>query len=85
MGNTWSAKIKRSITSVLPVDPKHSVGCENCGACCKLPNRCPFLGEKDGKYYCKVYKMRPLACRKYPRVKSEWLTDDVCGYKFEED
>ncbi|MFH2028005.1 MAG: YkgJ family cysteine cluster protein, partial [Nanoarchaeota archaeon] len=29
---------------------------------------CPFLGNKDGKYYCKIYNIRPKVCRAYPFV-----------------
>lgn len=83
--NTWFAKIKRTFTSVvLPVAKNRTGKCINCAACCKLPTVCPFLKFKsDGKSYCSVYLVRPMNCRKYPRTKSEWLTKDTCGFKFE--
>jgi hypothetical protein len=82
--NTWSAKIKRTLTSVLPVSKSRKGECLNCGVCCKLPNVCPFLKyTPDGKSYCSIYIIRPLNCRKYPRTESEFITADVCGYRFE--
>jgi len=41
--NTWRAKAKRTITSILPIAKNRRGKCENCGECCKLPNICPFL------------------------------------------
>jgi len=81
--NTWSARIKRTCTSVLPVSKGREGECINCGACCRLPNVCPFLkyGE-DGKSFCSIYRIRPLNCRKYPRTESEFITADTCGHTF---
>jgi len=82
--NTWAAKLKRTLTSVLPVSKKRKGQCINCGACCKLPNVCPFLKPNgDGKAYCSVYSLRPLNCRKYPRTESELVTADTCGHSFD--
>jgi len=82
--NTWLARIKRTFTSVLPVSKKRKGKCINCGACCKLPNVCPFLKYKpNGKAYCSIYIIRPLNCRKYPRAESEFITAETCGYRFE--
>ncbi|MDO9465244.1 MAG: hypothetical protein Q7J67_08115 [bacterium] len=39
----------------------------------------------DGQSYCAIYSFRPSSCRKYPRTSSEFLTAEVCGYRFEED
>lgn len=81
--NTWYAKLKRTFTSVLPVAKNRKGKCVNCGACCKLPNKCLFLKfKKDGNSYCSIHRIRPLNCRKYPRTKSEWITKNNCGYKF---
>ncbi len=81
--NTWLAKVRRTFTSVLPVSKKRMGKCADCGACCKLPNECPFLKYKeDWKSYCSIHGLRPLNCRKYPRVKWEHVTEDTCGYKF---
>jgi Fe-S-cluster containining protein len=83
--NTWSAKVKRTITSILPVDKSRKGKCTRCGACCKLPNPCPFLGiDENGLCTCKIYSLRPLNCRKYPRTKSELITADTCGHSFDE-
>ncbi|HUW19564.1 MAG TPA: hypothetical protein VMW16_09700 [Sedimentisphaerales bacterium] len=82
--NTWSAKIKRTFTSVLPISKKRKGQCIRCGACCKLPNVCTFLRyTADGKPCCSIYIIRPLNCRKYPRTESEFVTADTCGYKFD--
>jgi len=83
--NTWSAKAKRTVTSVLPVSKNRKGQCVNCGACCKLPNECPFLRyADDGKEYCSIYPIRPLNCRKYPRTESEFITQETCGFNFDE-
>lgn len=58
--NTWGAKLKRTFTSVLPVSKRRKGQCVHCGACCKLPNPCPFIKTNgDGKIYCSVYPFRP--------------------------
>lgn len=78
------AKIKRTLTCVLPVAENRTGHCIGCGACCKLPRPCFFLRTgKDGRSYCAIYPIRPLNCRKYPRTASEWLTADTCGFRFE--
>jgi hypothetical protein len=82
--NTWAAKIRRTITSVLPVSKTRRGQCLRCGACCKLPNVCPWLRfDSEGKAICKIYPIRPLNCRKYPRTKSEHITTETCGIHFE--
>jgi Fe-S-cluster containining protein len=83
--NTWGARIKRTFTSVLPVAQQRRGQCIQCGACCKLPNVCPFLKSNgDGRIYCRIYPIRPLNCRKYPRTPSEHITTDTCGFRFED-
>ncbi len=82
--NTWGAKLKRTLTCLLPVSKQRRGKCINCGACCKLPNVCKFIKTgADGKIYCGVYPIRPLNCRKYPRTESELITADTCGHHFE--
>ncbi|QTA91611.1 Uncharacterized protein dnm_076820 [Desulfonema magnum] len=77
-------KLKRTVTSVLPVSNRRTGKCIHCGACCRLPYACSFLKRKpEGGYYCSVYFFRPLNCRKYPRTESEFITADTCGYRFE--
>jgi hypothetical protein len=45
-----------------------------------------MLVEKpDGGYYCSIYSLRFLNCRKYPRAESEFITRDTCGYRFVEE
>lgn len=81
--NNWQTKIKRTLTSILPINKEREGGCINCGECCKLPNVCPFLRFKsEGESYCSIHVFRPLNCRKYPRDKAEWVTERICGYKF---
>ncbi|HLB72666.1 MAG TPA: hypothetical protein VJJ98_01490 [Sedimentisphaerales bacterium] len=86
MKNTWCARVVRTITALLPVSKNRKGRCVGCGACCKLPNRCPFLKyDSGGKSYCTVYPIRPLNCRKYPRTESEFITAETCGFRFERD
>lgn len=76
-------KLKRVATSLLPIDPNRQGDCVRCGDCCKLPYPCPFLRMDDqGLSSCAVYHLRPPSCRKYPRVASEQLTPEKCGYFF---
>ncbi len=80
--NTWAQKLRRTITSVLPIDEERSGNCTRCGECCKLPVRCPFLDfDSEGFAMCKIYNMRPLNCRKYPRNEDEHIVPN-CGYSF---
>ncbi|MBW8040353.1 MAG: hypothetical protein FVQ85_10170 [Planctomycetes bacterium] len=81
--NDWTARIKRTCTSVLPVSKRRQGECVHCGACCRLPNVCPFLKSgEDEKSSCSIYTIRPLNCRKYPRKESEFITADTCGHTF---
>ncbi|MFC2149382.1 hypothetical protein ACFLQ8_01650 [Candidatus Auribacterota bacterium] len=83
--NTWGRKLNRTITSMLPICEDREGDCHRCGACCALPNKCPFLKFEDEQNQknsvCTVYHIRPLNCRKYPRVKRDLITDP-CGYNF---
>ncbi len=80
--NTWGAKIKRTLTCVLPVSENRRGTCIRCGQCCMLPNRCPFLKfDEHQKALCAIYKIRPLNCRKYPRVETEHVVG-ACGHYF---
>jgi len=48
--------------------------------------KCVFLGKKENKYYCKIYKIRPKVCRLYPFVnksKIESCKPNLLKYKFE--
>ena len=83
--NTWVAKLKRTFTAFLPVAKNRKGQCNRCGACCKLPNVCPWLRyDAEGKSKCIIYPIRPLNCRKYPRTPSEHITTDSCGLYFEQ-
>jgi Fe-S-cluster containining protein len=77
------AKLKRFLTSLLPVAENRRGECNRCGQCCKLPFPCPFLRfDEQGLSSCAVYFARPPSCRKYPRVAAENLTPHTCGYYF---
>ena len=76
-------KLKRLTTSLLPIDEGRRGECNRCGECCKLPYPCPFLRFDDqGLSSCAVYHARPPSCRKYPRVASENVTQETCGFYF---
>jgi hypothetical protein len=81
--STWGQKLKRAVTGFLPVAPNRTGQCRNCGACCRLMFRCPFLAYDKEKSVsrCRIYRFRPPACRKYPRVESEQVCLP-CGYRF---
>jgi len=82
--NNWVRKMGRTATSILPVSKNRTGKCINCGECCKLPVKCIFLKYRpNGESFCFIHKTRPPNCRKYPRTKSECLTQDTCGYRFE--
>ncbi|OIO07469.1 hypothetical protein AUJ35_02015 [Candidatus Falkowbacteria bacterium CG1_02_41_21] len=83
--NNFKAKIKRTITSVLPVAKNRTGHCSNCGQCCYLPKKCLFLKIKGAKNYCSIYKIRPLNCRKYPRTEAECLTPNTCSFHFKKE
>lgn len=78
-------KLKRLLTSLLPVDAGRHGSCNRCGECCRLPYPCPFLRyDEDGLSRCSVYRLRPPSCRKYPRTATENLTPATCGFHFPE-
>ncbi|MCX6797766.1 MAG: YkgJ family cysteine cluster protein [Candidatus Falkowbacteria bacterium] len=83
LSDDYKQKIKRTLGCVFPISRSRRGACNNCGCCCALPKKCPFLKKNGDKTYCSIYKIRPLNCRKYPRVKSEHLTAADCGYYFE--
>ncbi|GAK49214.1 hypothetical protein U14_00432 [Candidatus Moduliflexus flocculans] len=84
--NNFLAKVKRTIGAFFPVSPARRGACNNCGACCHIMvGRCFWLKDgDDGKQYCRIYPIRPLNCRKYPRTESEWVTRETCGFYFEQ-
>ena len=76
-------KLKRFLTSMLPVDANRRGACNRCGECCKLDYPCPFLRFDDsGLSQCIVYRVRPPSCRKYPRIASENRNHQTCGFFF---
>lgn len=80
---SMKAKMKRFLTSLLPVADNRRGECNRCGQCCKLPFPCPFLRfDAEGLSSCAAYLVRPPSCRKYPRTLAENLTTETCGYYF---
>ncbi len=57
--------------------------CVQCGKCCKLPFRCPFLIGDDNNLRCAIYNGRPGQCRAFP-IDERDLADVnyQCGYFF---
>lgn len=80
--NTWFARLRRTFTSILHISKERNGSCVDCGDCCKLPNVCSFLRYKNRKSYCLIHSIKPLNCRKYPRTKFEFITEDSCGFRF---
>ncbi len=81
----FDGKVKRFCTSlVLPVEGSRTGECKACGACCEFLVRCPFLRRDEaGVPRCRIYRVRPLQCRKYPRTAEEQV-HLPCGYAFRE-
>ena len=85
--NKWSGVIRRFFLNKFNKEyVKNQMGlrkgeCKQCGRCCQLAFRCPFL-TKAGK--CFVYhKGRPMSCITFPINKRD--LDEVgseCGYFF---
>ncbi len=59
--------------------------CHQCGACCELIYKCPFLGkDHTNMSYCRIYgDLRPSNCHVYPfdKIDSEI---PQCGFSFPE-
>lgn len=60
--------------------------CVQCGKCCKLVFKCPFLGGTDENPRCMVYEGRPKPCVAFP-IDERDLADVnfQCGYFFRDD
>lgn len=35
----------------------------------KIDNKCIFIKKKGKEYFCQIYSIRPLVCRRYPFFK----------------
>lgn len=60
--------------------------CLQCGNCCRLLFRCPFLVGSNGNIKCLIYNshvFRPRSCRDFP-IDPQDLADVKfqCGYHF---
>ena len=81
--NTLASKLKRNVTCVLPVRGGRAGACRSCGACCRMPYRCPMLrADAAGRSRCAIYRVRPLSCRVYPRSPREHVTQGECGFRW---
>lgn len=58
--------------------------CFQCGKCCSLIFKCPFLEGTDGNTRCSIYdKGRPKQCAAFPiDYKDLHDVDYLCGYFF---
>lgn len=59
--------------------------CVQCGKCCKLVFKCPFLGGTDENPRCMVYEGRPKPCQAFPIDRRDLVDVNFqCGYFFDE-
>lgn len=78
------SKLKRTVLSVMPISPDRKGKYRQCGACCQILWKCPFLRKKGKKkYYCAIYRFRPFFCRKYPRIVTDLVTQETFGFRFQ--
>ena len=61
--------------------------CNQCGACCELVFKCPFLKKKpDGTSLCGIYENRPNSCRLFPiEPRDIQEVRGTCSYYFIEE
>jgi len=61
--------------------------CFQCGKCCNLLYRCPFLEGSEGYALCAIYHNgRPKQCKAFPiDYKDLKDVDYLCGYYFNDD
>ena len=58
--------------------------CDQCGNCCEILFRCPFLvRQDDGTALCSIYDSRPGQCAAFP-IDHKCLAevDFECSYRF---
>ncbi len=79
------SKLRRTFTSILPVEEGREGKCDGCGACCELPTRCAFLKtDAKGNNTCAIYRFRPPNCRKFPRSPAQLEeVAETCSFSFE--
>lgn len=59
--------------------------CNQCGNCCEILFRCPFLIKNDtGDSLCSIYENRPQQCAAFP-INEKCLSevDFDCSYNFD--
>ena len=58
--------------------------CVQCGMCCKLVFKCPFLGGSEENPRCMVYAGRPKPCVAFPIDERDLADVNFrCGYTFD--
>ena len=63
---------------------KRKGDCKQCGKCCEILFRCPFLIKvEDGASMCSIYEKRPGSCAAFP-ISEKCLSevDFDCSYTF---
>ncbi len=84
-------KIRRTILCMTAEDyvkeqeKLRSGECYQCGKCCKLLFKCPFLGGSEDNPRCTIYHGRPKPCMAFP-IDERDLADVnfQCGYFFQD-
>lgn len=58
--------------------------CNNCGNCCEMLFKCPFLARmEDGTSCCTIYENRPKQCGAFPIDERDLAEVDFeCSYSF---
>jgi len=61
--------------------------CFDCGKCCTLLYKCPFLEGPEGNTRCIIYNRgRPRQCKAFPiDIKDLYDVDFLCGYYFKDE
>ena len=76
-------KVRQLIIYLKPRDKSRFGQCRRCGACCNFMYKCVFLNYDDeGNGVCRINKIKPYTCSKYPLNWEEHHTKEVCGFKF---
>ncbi len=59
--------------------------CLQCGSCCEILFKCPYLWTSDGKKRCLIYHLgRPKQCKAFPLFPEDIKSVNLrCGYFFE--
>jgi uncharacterized protein len=76
-------KVRQLIIYLKPRDMSRYGRCLRCGACCEFGAKCVFLKYDDeGMSVCRINKIKPYTCSKYPLNLKEHHTREICGFEF---